>query len=293
MNALKVEHSNTEGIEGIDPVTIDRQCINSFQGLTKDRKKRILIIEDNRNLAELMSMIFEDDGHVETADNGSIGFGPIFDVTTGPQVFTEAFTSVFSFATELKQVSGEDAFIDALLTHYGINSNVDIWGSNETNDSDSGNLIDDVFPLYKELNVGVTERVCVNSQFDTGRDGNKLTEHRYLRFALASESPVTVTVTTVSADGTAPSSPADPTFDCTTLDPNDPLAHTYSDPDFYLWNRGDLYWIGGSCEPNAEVGTTGLLNPGTYVIDLNEFRHEDPVTVEPYPGRVCFDVTVQ
>jgi hypothetical protein len=227
------------------------------------------------------------------ADSGSIGFGPIFDVMTGPQVFTEAFTSVFSFATELKQVSGEDAFIDALLTHYGINSNVDIWGSNETNDSDSGNLVNDVFPLYTALNLGVTERVCVNSQFDTSRDGNKLSEHRYLRFDLLSRSSVTMSVTTVSADGAAPSSPADPNFDCTSLDPGDPLAHTYSDPDFYLWTRGDLYWIGGSCEPNSEVGTTGLLDPGTYVIDLNEFRHEDADTAESYPSRVCFDVTVQ
>ena len=68
MNILKVEHDNSESIEVIDPLTIDRQCTSSYRCLSEDRKKQILIIEDNRSLAEVVSMIFQDVGNVEIAE---------------------------------------------------------------------------------------------------------------------------------------------------------------------------------------------------------------------------------
>ena len=42
------------------------------------------------------------DADVDGSDNNSIGFGPIFETMTGPQFETEAFTTIFSFATELR-----------------------------------------------------------------------------------------------------------------------------------------------------------------------------------------------
>ncbi len=77
MNVLKVEHKNTKSIEAIDPLTIDCQCSGNFRCLSEDQKNRILIIEDNRNLAEVVAMIFEDDENVEVADNGSIGLSKV------------------------------------------------------------------------------------------------------------------------------------------------------------------------------------------------------------------------
>ncbi|MDH5501660.1 MAG: hypothetical protein OEY72_11240, partial [Gammaproteobacteria bacterium] len=49
-------------------------------------------------------------------DLDSIGFGPIYDVMTGPQASTPAFTSIFTFSAALKnQGTGKNVFIDTQL----------------------------------------------------------------------------------------------------------------------------------------------------------------------------------
>jgi hypothetical protein len=104
---------------------------------------------------------------------------------------------------------------------------------------------------------------------------------------LAAAQQVTFTVTANPAPSTPP-----PGFDCT-VDPDDPESHTHSDPDIIVWQGGNFVWWGVSCEPNSEVTTTSFaLAAGDYVIDLNDFRHEDEETVDPYDEQVCFDFTV-
>lgn len=221
-----------------------------------------------------------DDG----ADNSSIGFLPIYNTFVGPQVVTSAFTSIFSFATELKNVSGQDAFIDALLMEQNIDTGSDEFGDNESNDGPG--TPEDVLPIYTDITLGNTSQICVNSQFDSGRDGNKLSEHRYLRLNLPASQVVTFTMTA----NPEPSTPT-PGFDCT-ADPDDPENHEHSDPDFTVWRNGQFMWFGFSCEPNSEVTTTGgSLPAGDYVIDINDFRHEDDESPGGYPEQVCFDFT--
>lgn len=224
-----------------------------------------------------------DDG----ADNSSIGFGPIYDVMTGPQSTTSAFTSIFTFATYLKQQNtGQDAFINALLTANGINpTGIDIWGTAETNDGPGTNA--DVLPIYQPITLGgAPVPVCVNSQFDNGREGNKLSEHRYLTLNLSA--PTRVTFSAVA--NPAPSLPTGG-FDCT-ADENDPENSDHSDPDFLVWRAGQLFVVGFSCTPNNEVASSsGLLSAGNYLIDLNEFRHEDEDSPSGFPEQVCFDVS--
>jgi len=210
-------------------------------------------------------------------------------VMTGPQAATPAFTSIFSFATDLKQSlnAQDNNFVDGLLIEQIINPNIDIWGSTESND---GGAVPptDVFPIYTDLMLGVTERICTTTQFDNDRDGNKLGEHRYLRLNLAAPTAVTFSMITVSPP---PSTPP-PGFDCT-VDPDDPESHKHSDPDFIVWQDGNFVWWGVSCEPNSEVTTTpNALAAADYVIDLNDFRHEDEDSVVPYAEQVCFDFTV-
>lgn len=234
--------------------------------------------------------LWDTDDDVAGADNSSIGFGPIFTVMTGAQAATPAFTSIFPFATDLKlSLNAQDsAFVDALLTEQNINPNIDIWGSTETNDA-GASTPGDVFPIYTDITLGVTKQICSNSQFDSGRDGNKLSEHRYLRMNLPSAQQVTFTMETVSP----PSAPADPNYDCIQafLD-DDPETHMHSDPDFFVWQNGNLMWVGGSCEPNIETGpTNGALPAGDYIIDLNEFRHEDEDSPAGFPEQICFDFT--
>ena len=58
-------------------------------------------------------------------------------------------------------------------------SNVDIWASNETNDSDGAR---DALPLYTDYTAdGSTINICMNNDLDNDVGGNKLAEYRYLR----------------------------------------------------------------------------------------------------------------
>jgi len=234
--------------------------------------------------------LWDTDDDVAGADNSSIGFGPIYTVMTGAQAASSAFTSIFTFATNLKlSLNAQDnTFVNALLTEQDINSNIDIWGSTETNDGGPGTP-DDVLPIYTDLTLGITTPICTNSQFDSGRDGNQLSEHRYLRMNLPAAQQVTFTMATISP----PSAPADPNYDCIqAFIDDDPESHMHSDPDFFVWQNGNLMWIGGSCEPNIETGpTNGALPAGDYIIDLNEFRHEDEDSPAAFPEQICFDFT--
>ena len=221
------------------------------------------------------------------ADNDSIGFGPMYNVMTGPQSSSDAFTSIFTFATYLKQQNtGKNAFIDSLLSDVDINPTaIDVWGSTETNDGPGSP--DDVLPVYTDLTFGgPAVNICVNSQFDNGRTGNKLSENRYLRMTLPNNTPVTFSMVA----NPAPSQPT-PGFDCT-ADPNNPENTQHSDPDFIVMSEGNYYVLGWSCEPNAETQTTqGFLVAGEYLIDIEDARHADSSSPVGYPEQVCFDVS--
>ena len=241
------------------------------------------------NEISVMKLIYDLwDTNVDGADNSSIGFAPIYDVMTGPQLATPAVTSIFSFATDLKlSLNAQDnAFVDALLAEQSINPNIDTFGSTELNDGPG--MPDDVLPIYDDLVLGVTRQICTNSQFDSGRDGNKLSEHRFLKLNLPVSQQVTFSMITLSP----PSMPA-PGYNCVqAFIDDDPEVHVHSDPDFYVYLNGSLMWVGGSCEPNSEVSpTNGALPAGDYVIDLNEFRHEDEDSPGGFPEQVCFDFT--
>ncbi len=226
-----------------------------------------------------------DDPAESDSDGNSVGFGPIYAVMTGPQSTTEAFTSVFSFATYLKQQNtGKDGFINNLLADGGVNPiGIDIYGSTETNDGPASPQ--DVLDIYTDLTLGAAPiNICANSQFDSARNGNRLSEHRYLRLNVPSSTSVTFTVAT----NPEPSQPSNG-FDCT-ANQNDPENTEHSDPDFLVYRGGQSQLVGFSCTPNSEIAT-GQLAAGNYVVDLNEFRHEDDQSSGGYPERVCFDVS--
>lgn len=219
-------------------------------------------------------------------DDNSIGFQPIFDTMVGPQVSTEAFTTVFSFATELRTMlnAGQQAFLDAQLTRENINpAGLDIWGSTETNDV-NGSI--DVLPIYTDLTAnGSTVNICANSQFEflvgnppvPERTGNKLGEDRYVRLSV----PVTDTYNVVVATTTP--LPAD--------DPMD--EQDQSDPDIYIFRDGQLVDFGLSGVANLESFTTSnqLLAGEVYSVYVDEFRFEDSGSPDDFPQQICFDVS--
>ncbi|MGB5489842.1 MAG: hypothetical protein WBM76_03335, partial [Woeseiaceae bacterium] len=223
------------------------------------------------------------DTNADGTDGGSIGFTPIFETmtATGSQKDTDAFTSLFSFATDLRtRVDPADlAFFDSQLIRENIDvTGLDIWGSSQNNITTSPNQARDVLPLYTTLPTnGTVINICSNSDYDSGRNGNKLAEYRYLRFTTTTPQRFTVTMTTTT--------PTPVTADTEDRD--------QSDPDMYIFLRGQVVAAGTSGVDNTEVFTTQTLAADTYVADPREFRFEDEDGAPPdYPEQICFDISM-
>ncbi|MCO4811091.1 MAG: hypothetical protein KC572_05770 [Gammaproteobacteria bacterium] len=220
------------------------------------------------------------DTDVDGTDNSSIGFGPILDTMIGPQANTNALTTLFSFSTALKStLAGADlAFVNAQLGRENIERTTnDIWGASQNLITTAPNPGRDVLPLYTDMPTSGTINICTNSDYDTGRNGNKLAEHRFLRFVTTSTSRYNITVT-----ATTPTP--------VTADPDD---RDQSDPDIFIWRRGGLVALGNGPDENVETLTTQLLPADTYAVSLQEWRYQDEEGAPPdYPEQMCFDVTV-
>ncbi len=225
------------------------------------------------------------DTNNDGADTGSIGFGPILDVMMGPQADTNALTTLFSFAAELQsRLNGTDlALLNALLDSENVERTTnDIWGTSQNLILTSPNQGRDVLPLYTDLPTNGTINICTNSDYDLGRDGNKLAEHRYMRFVTTTSRAYDITVTTTT--------PTPPTSDPPPTPPDE--IRDQSDPDIFVWRRGALVALGNSGDDNSEVLTTQVLPADTYSVSLQEWRYEDESASSDFPDQICFDVTV-
>jgi hypothetical protein len=228
------------------------------------------------------------DRSIDGTDDRSIGFGPIYGVMTGPQIVTEGWTSIFSFATELRaSLAPEDAaFLDAQLVREDIvaGADLDTWASNESNDAGvPGSISPLILPLYTDYTAGdPAVDFCVDSYLDgLARHGNNPGEDRYLRISVPLTDIYEVRVVT-----TTPIAP--------TADPDD---RDYSDPDIYIVRGAtpELVGAGASDTPGFEPAfLTGVpLEAGeTYVAWVEEWRFDDPLTPDSFPARVCFDVSL-
>jgi len=227
------------------------------------------------------------DTAVDGTDADSIGFGPIFDTMAGPQSNTEAFTTLFSFAAELRPMlnATQRAFVDSQLARENIETTgIDIWGSSQDAILTLPNQERDVLPLYTTLPTdGTVINICANSDYDSRRDGNKLAEYRYLRFTTTSASSYTVTITTTT--------PTPPTNDPPPTPPDE--IRDQSDPDMFIYRSGQLVAFGNGPDANSEVFMTPLLQADSYVADLQEWRYEDEDGASSdFPEQICFDVSM-
>jgi hypothetical protein len=222
-------------------------------------------------------------------DNSSIGFGPIYDVMTGPQVTTEAFTTLFSFATLLRPnlTGAQQGFLDTLLSAENVETTgLDVWASNQGNIDIAPNNSRDVLPLYTDYAAdGSLLQVCTNSDHDAERDGNKPAETRYLRITTNSSAAYDVSI--------APNPIPPPTEDTQPPPPEDPIViRDRSDPDMYMFLDGILVAFGNSPDDDLETFTTQELPAGVYVADVQEWRYADQDASSDYPERICFDLTM-
>ena len=239
------------------------------------------------NEISIMKLIYDLwDIDVDGADTDSLGFGPIYTALTGAQATTPAFTSIFSFAEALKAENPvHEPFIDALLQSEDIvASGINAYGDGEMNNAQVG--APDVLPVYERVfpdTDGIN--ICSNRQFDPNVEGNKLSEHRFLRMEIGTEARYTFSVVTEPGI-TGPDDPDD--------------ERDQSDPDILIFRNGavqnqivdgDLQGLSG--DANEEIFTTpDALPVGDYVMALVEFRYQDEESPEDFPERVCFDVTV-
>ena len=223
------------------------------------------------------------DTDVDATDNGSIGFGPIYNTMIGPQAATDAFTSLFSFATELRSsLAGADlAFVDTQLTRENVDlGSLDIYGSGQTTQPVGAR---DVLPVYTDLPIdGTVLNICTNSDFDTDRDGNKLSEFRFLRITTTSSSTYNVTI--------VPNPVPPPTTDPAPTPPD--VIRDRSDPDMFIWRNGTLVAFGNSGDDDSEIFTTQSLPADTYVADIQEWRYSDADASSDFPEQICFDITM-
>jgi hypothetical protein len=217
------------------------------------------------------------------ADTGSIGFLPIYNTMVGPQAFTDTFTTVFSFAAELRSMlsSPEDqAFLDSQLVREDMTPGFDKWGVGELNDaSPDGQQSRDVLPLYVDMPMdGTVVNICSNDDYDGAGDGNKLATFRYLRLDIPATSAFEVRIITTTTADLPPDDLQDP--------------RDQSDPDMYIVRNGLIAGFGTSGDANQEIFTTAVFSgPDTYVADLREFRYADPESPIGFPDRMCFDVS--
>ena len=227
-------------------------------------------------------------------DNDSIGFIPIYDAMTKFQPDVPSFTTVFSFATGLRQYvdASKLAFIDAQLQRENVDTaHLDIWASGQSTAPTvwaDGKPVRDLLPLYTELVPGgPTINLCVNVDERINDKHNNPGLWRYLYFTLDAAQALTLTVQ---------ANPVPPN-----LNPG-PDERDRSDPDVFLYSNGVYlgnFIDGLSGQADREVYNMGTLGQGTYALEFQDWRYvdfdtpEDPAQQHPnYPDRVCFDFTL-
>ncbi len=189
------------------------------------------------------------DSVAEPHDTIALGFTPIFQTMTGPQVTTDALTSIFSFATGMRQTSSADAAaINALLTAENI-ATTDEFATAEGNDG--GNA--DVLPIYRPSPDGMQVPVCVSATSTSGTsDNNKLGNRKFFRFVNQSARLVTIT-----ARGA--------------VNQEVPNSVAATDPDIFLFRRGAIVAAGITDGDSTETLDQIAVAAGTHIIEVYDF----------------------
>ena len=192
------------------------------------------------------------DSNDDGGDSLSLGFKPIYKILIGAQKNTKAFTSLFSFITELKNENvNETGKIDNIIASEDIATIEDIYGTNRLN-----NVTDTALPLYTQLTINKTlEGVCTSNTYGSY---NKLNNRKYVQFTITEAKSYPIRVE--QSNGTS------------------------SDPDFELFRTSPFEQVGiaeGSSAGVEEKSYT--LSAGDYLLDISEALNR---------SNVCFNVSV-
>ena len=217
------------------------------------------------------------DANQDANDTVNLGFVPIWNVLTTDQKNTPAFTTIFSFITALKaQNAGSATGIDALVGAQSITTaGMDAYGSTETHFpttvfTNASSIA--VLPIYTTMTVGGAPAVLrtINDAGPavTGDSGNKLGDHRFIRFT------TTAATRTITATSTNPNTP---------------------DVDFKVFRLVPPFQVAGTAEnpptTNPETLTLGTA-ASEYLIDVYDCANGCDTT-EGTPGDYDLTVSIQ
>ncbi|ACV27711.1 PKD domain-containing protein [Kangiella koreensis] len=221
------------GIVTDDPFYRDSLGSNQSQGFSINVENNNVSNKGWFNESSVQAILYDIyDGL--TDDTANLGLAPIYEVLINEQKNTEAFTSIFSFITYLKDNNpGQTTQINSLVNEQNIVTNMDIWGSNELNNGGNTNNL----PVYVTISPNNSAvEVCTNTT--NGSDRNKLGNHRFLRLNISTSGSYTLRLTPNAAN----------------------------DVDAYIYSRGSLIAFnqdGGT----GVVNVTTNLQSGIYVVD--------------------------
>jgi len=192
------------------------------------------------------------DSNNDGTDRLSLGFKPIYDTLVTGQRNTPAFTSIFSFITELKKENPSSTTkIDEITANEDIATIEDSYGANRVSNLAEGSL-----PLYTQLIVDKTiGNICTLNHYGLY---NKLANHKYVRFSINTSDNYPIQVE--QSNGSS------------------------SDPEFTLFKTSPFENV--STNESGEVGiekATLALTAGDYLLDIYDSNNID---------KACFSVSV-
>lgn len=230
----------------------DPQYRDSFQGVSQDFGFNLESDTSNdgwyseASVGEILWDLFDDNAAAsESGDSVALGFAPIYAVMVDEQVNTEAFTSIFSFASALRAGSGSAGAMATLLNRESINGN-DEFGSGETNNGGDTRAL----PVYDTITLNAPKTGICSSTVGGSLDLNKLGNHRFLRFENNAQRLVTI-----SAQGNTTSAST--------------VAAT--DPDILIYQTGQIVLAGESAVAGRETIGPIQIPAGTYILDVYDF----------------------
>lgn len=195
------------------------------------------------SISEILWDLF--DGPNEPHDAIELGFAPLYAVMSGPQVRTEALTSIFTFAAALRAANpAHAAAIDDLLRGEDI-AVTDEFASDETNHGGDP----EVLPLYPELIEGAPTLVCVHGRIGA-LDNNKLGNRKFFRFYNPARRLVTIDVIGTPAGV-------------------DTIAAR--DPNVFVYRRGNIVAAGTIDRSPRETLDQITLDEGLHIIEVYDF----------------------
>jgi hypothetical protein len=197
------------------------------------------------------------DSASDAGDNVALGLAPIWEVMRGPERTTDAATSVFSFATYLKQArpAAAAAIATLLAGEQIVGSTIDEFGTTETNDAGSS----DVLPVYTPIDLGQTVNVRSTAEFGTY---NALSNHRFVLLTLDQQMSVRFAVSAASG----------------------------RDPDIAIFHKGTF--LGPDVLGPENEDFTMTVGPGELVLDVYDCGNADcNFEVPPAPTQITISVT--